>query len=385
MAVKKKKGENNVGSFRVRNNGRIEYRFNYIDEFEVRRRKSISGGSEEECLERAASWLHNYYESIKGFDENTSISDILRYKYDNDLKANLVSEAGYRYNITRLRIIERNVIGKVPISTVEKRDIDAFGKTLTGYVNESIQGIYAQLKIAFSIAEEEELITYNPMTQRIIRRPKSKKKNKKVSALTINEQRRLEEVMKNAKPPYGSNDYRLQLFIELFSGMRMGEINALKPEDVDFEKNVVHVRATISVDIDGNTIIKEGTKTENGVRDVPINEKLRPYLVEALSRYKKNTNGLIFCDRYTGEPFSTSKAAASFRRYCRKANIPVRGQHALRHTFATRCIEAGIPPVVLKTWLGHSDIHVTLDTYTDVFDSMNKSSTEKFDIYIENM
>ena len=50
------------------------------------------------------------------------------------------------------------------------------------------------------------------------------------------------------------------------------------------------------------------------------------------------------------------------------------GQHALRHTFATRCIEAGVSPLVLKTWLGHTNIHITLDTYADVFARLNLGS-----------
>ena len=56
--------------------------------------------------------------------------------------------------------------------------------------------------------------------------------------------------------------------------------------------------------------------------------------------------------------------------------------HCLRHTFATRCIEAGIPPVVLKNWLGHKNIHITLDTYADVFDRMNFNAVEKLEDYI---
>lgn len=61
------------------------------------------------------------------------------------------------------------------------------------------------------------------------------------------------------------------------------------------------------------------------------------------------------------------------------------GQHSLRHTFATRCIEAGIQAVVLKKWMGHTDIHITLDTYTDVFDRMNNESTEKYDDLIREL
>lgn len=70
---------------------------------------------------------------------------------------------------------------------------------------------------------------------------------------------------------------------------------------------------------------------------------------------------------------------------CRDAGIPADGQHSLRHTFATRCIESGIPPVVLKNWLGHTDIHITLDTYTDVLKAMDNSAVSTFDQYIEKM
>ena len=62
--------------------------------------------------------------------------------------------------------------------------------------------------------------------------------------------------------------------------------------------------------------------------------------------------------------------------------MPYYGQHALRHTFATRCIEANIPPVVIKEWMGHKDIHITLDTYADVFKKMNFSAMDKLENYI---
>ena len=51
----------------------------------------------------------------------------------------------------------------------------------------------------------------------------------------------------------------------------------------------------------------------------------------------------------------------------------------MRHTFATRCIEAGIPPVVLKTWLGHTSIKITLDTYTDVFHEYSSEAMSLFE------
>ena len=55
------------------------------------------------------------------------------------------------------------------------------------------------------------------------------------------------------------------------------------------------------------------------------------------------------------------------------------------YTFATRSIEAGVPPLVLKKWLGHTNIHITLDTYSDVFDKMNFESTDKLDLLMGSL
>ncbi len=165
----------------------------------------------------------------------------------------------------------------------------------------------------------------------------------------------------------------------------MGEINALRPKDIDLKNNVVHVRSTISLGINHRPYLKNSTKTYAGCRDIPISNKLRPYLVKALEQYKPNPDNLLFFDHRAGALITTGQVNSFFHRLCKSAGLPEMGQHALRHTFATRCIESGIPPVVLKTWLGHKDIHVTLDTYTDVFQKMDNDALKKFDEYIDEI
>lgn len=373
------------GCFVVRNNGRLEYRFFYIDEYGQKKRKSISGGSREECYRRADEWLQKYMESIKPLDQSSTITDILQRKYEGDYKANHIGESTLRSKRGLLRIIEKNVIGTIPISMVGINEIDEFGVSVKHYSNSVIEALHQCLKTAFAIAEEEALITNNPMKSKRVRKPLSDRRDKKVRALTRNEQSRLIDTMNTTEPPYGRNDFRLQLFIELYSGMRMGEINALKPDDIDLEKNIIRVHSTISIGTDNKPFIKEGTKTQNGNRDVPISRALAPYLREALERQKPNKLDLLFCDRYSGKPLRTSDVSNYFGRICKKAHIEPRGQHALRHTFATRCIEAGIPPVVLKKWLGHSDIHITLDTYTDVFSELNDGCVNLLDDHLKNL
>lgn len=66
--------------------------------------------------------------------------------------------------------------------------------------------------------------------------------------------------------------------------MRMGEINALKPEDIDFENRVIHVHSTIAVGVDEKPYVKEVTKTQTGIRYVPISRTLEPYLLDAVRK-----------------------------------------------------------------------------------------------------
>ena len=75
---------------------------------------------------------------------------------------------------------------------------------------------------------------------------------------------------------------------------------------------------------------------------------LKPILEEALEQMGDNPDNLIFYDYNKGGVITTNQVCAMYKKICKDAGIPYYGQHALRHTFATRCIEAGIQPIVLK-------------------------------------
>ena len=384
MANKKKRNrrERGQGSFRYFDNGRVEYRISYTDEIGDSFKKSFTAGSEQECLERAYEWIKRHEKVENGVDAESSIVDILKNRFEIDYKMNYINESGYGRKIESLKILERSHIGNVPIYKLQKRHIEDYLGSITHYSNSVIEKIFLQLKLAFAIAYEKGLIERNIMLSRDIRRPRSDKPDKKVRALTLEEQKILVDALSNKRYNYGSNDYHLQLFIELYSGMRMGEINALRSKDIDFDNNVIHVRGTVSLGIDHKPFLKGSTKTYAGLRDVPISDKLRPYLQEAIDNYKPNPQGLLFFNRRTKGVLATNMVNSSFQRLCKDVGLPKTGQHCLRHTFATRCIESGVPPVVLKTWLGHKDIHVTLDTYTDVFKTMDNEAMDKVNKYL---
>lgn len=379
--MKKQKNGNGEGSFRIVN-GKYNYRFTYIDEFGERKRKSFSAVTKEECLVKAEDFFEKMEKKNAGIDIDATIPDILRRKYEDDYAMNYIGEQGYARNLDNLMVIEKSGLGKLPIVDITELQMNLFLRSLTRYSESVIKKIYQQVKAAYRIAKDKNIVENNLMESTTIRRPRSSKKEKVVKGFTQEEQTRFIDVLNDFKVPRNRNDYKLQLLIELYSGMRMGEINALRTEDIDLENGLVHVRATISRGLEYRNFIKDGAKTDAGVRDIPVNKALESVLKEALERVQNNPFDLIFYDYLKKDLITTSQVNCFFHRICKKAGISKRGQHALRHTFATRCIEAGVPAVVLKNWLGHRDIHMTLDIYADVFDSMHNSAMEKFEGHI---
>lgn len=387
MARKKKaaRAENGAGSFRYTESGKVECRITYRDVYGRSRRKSFTGNDEIDCLEKVEKFRKNLDKMNAGINMDSTIAEIIEDRLNKDLEMNLVGEQGYSRNVGTLRILKKQGIGSMPICKVRQTHILIFLSNITHYSNSVIQKVYQQLKLAFSIAYENEIIEKNIMLSRDIKCPKSDKVDKKVTGYTGEEQKRLIDAIEKHRTPYGRNNYRKQLLLELYTGMRMGEINALKPEDIDMENKQIHVCKTISRGMGYRNFIKEGTKTYAGERVIPMSSKAETIIKEALGEMKRNPEGLIFYDYVKKGFVETSQVNCFFKRICEKANVPFNGQHALRHTFATRCIESGIQPIVLKTWMGHTNIHITLDTYADVFDKMNEQSVDQFDKYLDTI
>lgn len=381
--AKKKIGNDVKGTFTKKASGKVEYRICYKDDYGKLQRKSFTGEDEVDCLERADEFMHRLERSKNGISLDATIPELVKLQYEIDFAKNYVGEQGYFRAMDTVRMIEKSGIGDMPIAELTELHMNLFLASITHYSNSTIEKIYQKVKMGFAIAYEKGIINKNIMLSRELRCPKSNKRDKKVRGLTEEEQSIFIETLNNHVVPKGRNDYRIQLFIEMYSGMRMGEINALTPGSIDLKKNVIHVGRTVSRGRDCRTFIKEGAKTYMGVRDVPINRLLKPYITDALDAMKNNPHGLIFYDYIKGNIVTTAQVNSFFKRMCEKSGIPCYGQHALRHTFATRCIEANIPAVVLKNWLGHKDIHMTLDIYADVFKRMEFDSAEQFENQID--
>ena len=152
----------------------------------------------------------------------------------------------------------------------------------------------------------------------------------------------------------------------LYQGLRLGEALALTWSDIDFDKYTISVSKTI--DDDGNVTTP---KTETSTRIIPLFKRTAEIL-----QTMQQDNGYLFKSRMT--VYQNRMA-----RLTRKLGLENIHSHSLRHTFATRCAEAGIPPKLVQRWLGHSTVEMTLNVYTHVNKDYEDKMAAQFDTYFD--
>lgn len=382
MRRKKKRAERGAGSLVEKRPGYYELRFYVTDADGKVKRKAVGGRDINSIYDRAEEMVRISEQRRKGVQVDSTIPEILSYRILMKYDAKATSESGYQRNVESLKVIEKSALAKKPIHEITETDIVNFLAGLDGYSASVIGKTYGLLKQAYNEAVRRKILEENLIERLCIVCPKPEEPPKKVMAFTIAEQERFIMALDEYKVPNGRNNYKLQLKIELHSGARMGEINALRPCDIDLENNLLHIRGTVARGIGGRYYRKQMPKTSSGYRSIPINKHLRPALEQALAEMKDNVEGTIFYDYNTDKLIATSQVNNFYNRLCEKYKIRDFGQHSLRHTFATRCIESGIQPGVLKNWLGHHDIRVTINTYFDAFARLNDDSISIYERYL---
>lgn len=303
----------------------------------------------------------------------------LKLKFD----TNQISPAQFGRVSRTIEKIEKTPIGSKNIDEITSYELQEYMNAQTHLSNSSISKIYQQFNQTFKIAINKGYLMKNPMVN--VMRPKSKKEDKVVRALTVDEQQAftdylLSKDLKQCK-------YRNVFLIQMYMGLRCGEALALTTHDIDLKNKRMNIHRTLSTDENGYIIMNNKTKTSAGKRIIPIPDFIYPYIIEQMQFANNQINNeekLLFRPlnrRYT----SRGNVNSELRRIMeRQFNITDISTHSLRHTYGTRCIESGMAPVVVQRLMGHQDISVTLNTYTSVFDKFKENEIDKVNQYYLN-
>lgn len=285
--------------------------------------------------------------------------------------------AKYQYYVRKHIIPE---MGHILLSDLSSDDIEQFkNQKLTagrrdkkgGLSPKTVTNMLSVLKLALAYGEEKKYLFAGQIK---IRNPRQTKPH--INILTVEEQRLLlEHVLYQEEPAY------LGIVIALYTGLRIGEVCALRWGDIDLVHDTLHVCRTImritnydSARTEKTKIIIETPKTECSNRLIPIPEFLKKYL----SHFQKDDSHYVITGKQSFmEPRNYYR---KYKRIMKECNLVQFNFHALRHTFATRCIEKEFDVKSLSEILGHADVSITMQRYAHPSMNLKRYYMEKLEV-----
>ena len=366
-------------------------------------RVTVNGKRVEKYFSKLRDAKHWLLEAMYEKEHGTMIQsectvDEWFWKWLEMYKKDVVSDSTYKmYHSTYTHHI-KDGIGFMKLKLVRQSDCQQILNSAydRGLSYGTMNLIRITMHALFDGAISDEILLKNPVTSKV------KCKQREVSerrVLTIPEQ---SEFLKYSQKSMYDNAYRLVLC----TGMRSGEIGGLKWMDIDFEQKTLHINRTLLFDKKKGGFYFGTPKSKTSKRDIPLTDtainilkeqKILQFKLRSKSNHwteEEQYQDLVFTT-INGQPTGHATYNNNIARIVTNINSERRSlaemnhedfqefepvtMHTLRHTFATRTIEAGMKPNILQKLLGHSSITVTMDLYVHTLQEEKVKEMQKIE------
>ncbi len=186
-----------------------------------------------------------------------------------------------------------------------------------------------------------------------------------------------------------NSDIYIPIIIAIYTGMRRGEVLGLSWQNVNFDKKYIRVVQELSCTKQGLKILPP--KTNKSIRNIAIPDTLVKILKKHKAEQMKNKlllgeeyqNFDMVCTYPNGKLFYPKRFSAKFNELLNKNGLPVIRFHDLRHSHASLLVKLGIQPKVISERLGHSNIGITMDLYSHLYEEVDREVADVFDTLIK--
>lgn len=360
------------GSIYQRKDGRFAASFDLGHVNGVRKRKTIYGATRREVVEKLRVAQRHFAENRLVADERQTVRQYLDWWLTNVAPRTVRPSTLLSYEQKAKHI--NSVIGDVRLARLTPQHVHHLieRKLSEGLSPRGVAYIHAVLRRALGQAERWDLVSRN--VARLVDPPRTP--FREVIPLTPDEAQQLLLAASGAR-------LEAMYFVALGLGLRLGEVLGLHWQDVNLDEG--HLRVRVSLQRIGPDLVFTEPKSARSRRTIPLPEAVREALrsrrrVQLRERLLAGPiweeNDLVFATE-RGRPLDPRNVGRAFHRLCKRAGIGPRRFHDLRHTCASLLVAQGVHPRVVMEILGHSQISLTMNTYSHVLPSAQREAVDR--------
>ena len=355
-------------------NGRVKY-------------KRFVGDSQEDVIYRMKRFKEENIVAVNPSPMETILFDAYMETYLNTIKRTKLKPASFVRDCQTYKNNIKPYLGGYDIHEITPAIIQ--NNLINSLINDelsysSIHKAYVLTNECLNYAYKQQVIEKNPCS--LVDKPSKNglQKTKEVRFLNDAEIKRFIDIAlersKNGSLVY-TNGYAFVILI--YTGLRMGEMIALKWNNVDLENNYIKVNSNVGVKYNDDlskteSFIQDSTKTKKS-RIVHLTKSAAKYFTELKNLRNPKPNDFVVVSDIVNRNFTILRG--SYASICRKADIDnPQGLHTLRHTFASLMIRKGVDIKIISEMLGHSSVSFTYNTYVHLIEEEKAKVIRQLDI-----